>query len=118
MPYANLVDGLSDSGDEAAIRTKAAIIRISEQKGHNPKSATQAAILSQGDEFGRAPGSGVMSSSVTGTMPLMKGSAAKVKMEGKNVPYLIHETSAHSSSDSVPGMQVAPSQSKVIIMGG
>ena len=61
VPYANLVDGLSDSGDAAAIRTKTAIIRIQKKKGRTPKSATQAAISSAGSAEAqrmRVPGFG------------------------------------------------------------
>jgi len=69
---------------------------------------------SQGDEAGTA--GGVVSSMNMGPVQYKKGSA-KVKVEGQPVQHLTAMTGHNGSNANMPaGMQVAPSQTKVLVM--
>lgn len=113
IPYANMVDGLAASGDEAAIVTQKKIVDDAARKGIATKTATGAAIASQGDEPGVQKG--IVSNKHMDKMTYKMGSS-KVKAEGKGVVHHLDMTS-HNSANMPPGTQIAPSQSKVLIMG-
>lgn len=114
IPYANMVDGLAESGDEAAKRTQKKIVADAARKGHKTKTATGAAIAMQGDEAGTQKG--IVSSKNMQKTTYTMGSS-KVSFEGKNVARLGSMTS-HSGANAPSGTQIAPSQSKVLLMGG
>ena len=100
VPYANLVDGLAASGDEAGKRTQKKMVNEAARKGRKADSATAAAIASQGDEAGTMGG---VVSRVNMDSASYTDSPFKVSVQGKGAP---------------AGTQIAPSQSKVILMGG
>ena len=113
IPYANMVDGLAASGDEAAKRTQKKIVDDAARKGIVTKTATGAAIASQGDEAGVQKGI-ITNKNMDETS--YKTGSSKVKAEGKKVTHL---SMMNQNSANMPaGTQVAPSQTKVIIMGG
>lgn len=105
IPYANIVDSLAASGDEAAIRTKKNIIKGQRRKGRKPASATQAAIMSSGDEAGSVGGLASSNHKVISTFVGMPATR-------------MTSMTSQSDSDSAPGHQISPSQSKVMIMSG
>lgn len=72
--------------------------------------------VSSGDEGGTV-GGGVKSSKIKGNAKYMKGSS-KVKAEGKEVCYHTSITAQNGGSNAniPPGVQVAPSQTKVTVM--
>ena len=113
IPYANMVDGLAESGDEAAIRTQKKIVDDAARKGIKTKTATGAAIASQGNEAGVQKG---IASNKNAGKTYFKTGSSKVKVEGKGVSYLGDMTS-HNGANAPAGTQIAPSQSKVILMG-
>ena len=96
IPYANMVDGLAQSGDEAGRRTQKKMIDNAAQKGVGFKSATAVAIASQGDSAGVQ--GGIRSST---NMPATR---------------MLHVT-GQGASNAV-GATLTPSQTKVIILGG
>lgn len=100
VPYANMVDGLAASGDEAGKKTQKKMVDDAARKGRKAGSATAAAIASQGDEAGAVGG---LISSVNMDSTSYTQSPFKVSFQGKGAP---------------AGTQIAPSQSKVIVMGG
>ena len=68
--------------------------------------------MSSGDEAGVAKG--VVSSKNMSTVTFKKGSS-KVKVEGQSLQHLTAPTGHNGSNANVPGAQIAPSQTKVII---
>lgn len=114
VPYANMIDGLAESGDKAAIMTQKKIVDDAARKGIKTKTATGAAIASQGDEAGVQKG--VVSSKNMDRMSYKTGSS-KVKVEGKGVTHVV-KMAGHNGANAPAGTQVAPSQSKVLLMGG
>jgi len=117
VPYANMVDGLAASGDEAGKRTQKKIISDAKKIGINAKSATSAVLGIMGNEAGTLKGGIVSNKNIAGAQFIM--SSSKIKAEGKSVTLPSTMTSrSGSSSNAPPGQQVAPSQTKVIIMGG
>lgn len=113
IPYANMVDGLADSGDKAAKQIKIKMIDSQVALGRNPTSATQAAILSNGDEAGVS--TGIASGSVHGPARFMKGMSA-VKIEGMPAVNLITVTGQDAATNAA-GTTISPSQVKVLIQG-
>ena len=116
IPYANMVDGLAASGDEAAKRTKKKIIDSAAEEGYSADSATAASIAGYGDEAGTIGG-------IVSSKQMRKGrfrmGASKVKAEGKKIVHATAMTAHNGSSANVPaGTHIAPSQTKVVIMGG
>ena len=97
VPYANMVDGLAASGDEAGKRTQKKIVEDAARKGYKTGSATAAAIASQGNEAGTS--GGVVSSKNKGK--------AVYKMGSSNVSF-----------EDKGATRIAPSQSKALLMGG
>lgn len=70
--------------------------------------------MSTGDEAGTA-GGGVVSNQFKGKISFKKGSS-KVKAEGKPVVYVTAMTGHNGNNANFPaGMQVAPSQTKVLV---
>lgn len=70
--------------------------------------------MSSGDEPGTV--GGVMSNKFKGPLQMKSGSS-KVKAEGKKVAHLTSTTGHNGSNANVPvGAQVAPSQTKIIVM--
>lgn len=111
IPYANLVDGLASSGDEAAIRTKKVMIDAAAKQGYKAESATAAAIAGFGDSAGI---SGGLKSTVFMDKTSFKYGVSKVKFEGKSAVLSSTPTSFNASNESPT--HIAPSQSKVLIM--
>ena len=72
--------------------------------------------VSSGNEAGTA-GGGMISSKIKGAAQYKKGSS-KVKAEGKEVCYHTSMTAQNGGSNAniPPGVQVAPSQTKVMVM--
>lgn len=71
--------------------------------------------MSSGDEAGSA-GGGVVSSKFKGEVIYKKGSS-KVKVEGKALCHLTSMTAHNGSNANMPaGAQIAPSQTKVLVM--
>ncbi len=114
IPYANMVDGLAMSGDEAAKKTQKKIVDDAARKGLDTKSATAAAIASQGDEAGVHKG---IFSNKNMDKATYKTGSSKVSAEGKAVQRL-GGMASHNNANSPAGTQIAPSQSKVVLMGG
>ena len=70
--------------------------------------------MSTGDEGGTA-GGGVVSNQFKGKIAFKKGSS-KVKAEGKPVVYVTAMTAHNGNNANMPaGLQVAPSQTKVLV---
>jgi len=115
IPYANLVDGLAAAGDPAGRATQKTIIEQAAKKGLIPGSATAAAIgmkTSAGDEAGTAVGI----SSSTHMGKIQYGASSKIKTEGRGVVRMTRPTMGNTGNRPV-GTTIAPSQSKVILMG-
>ena len=94
IPYANMVDGLAESGDRAGRKTQKMIIDDAAHKGIVVKSATAGAIASQGDEPGVQMG--ILSSSRK--MPTARMTESR-------------------SGRQLTGMTLTPSAAKVAILG-
>lgn len=68
--------------------------------------------MSQGDEAGVAGG---VKSGVNMNQVMFKKGSAKVAAEGAAVVHLTAMTGHNGTSDNVPGQQIAPSQTKVLV---
>ena len=122
MPYANLIDGLAASGDADAKETQKKIVDDAARKGSDAKSATTAAIFSrtQGDEAGTLKD--VISSKTTSwnttDQVSNKKTSSKIKVKGKQLVHSLALVGHNGSNANMPaGMQVSPSQTKVIDIG-
>ena len=111
IPYANMVDGLAVSGDTAATLIKMNIIDSQMALGRSPTSATQAAILSHGDEAGVA--TGIASGTVLGPARFIMGSTT-VKAEGTPAVNMVKVTGQNAATNAA-GTTISPSQVKVLI---
>jgi hypothetical protein len=108
IPYPNIAMATQDDGGTCSSKVKIL----------NKKTATKITeiTMSSGDEGGTA-GGGVKSNKFKGNALYKKGSS-KVKVEGNQI---VHHTSlisqnGGSNGNVPPGVQVAPSQTKVIVM--
>jgi hypothetical protein len=113
VPYANMVDGMAAADDPAAKATQKKIIDDAAAKGYTAKSATAAAIKSHGDEAGTLKG--VASGRIMSPANYMQ--SFDVKFEGKKATRIFPTAQSGSAANAPAGTQIAPSQSKVLIMG-
>ena len=106
LPYPNFAMPMQASGSTASSKVK-----IMNKKALTVKTEIP---MSTGDEAGNSPG-GVVSGRFKGSVKFKKGSS-KVKAEGESVVHLTSMT-AHNgtNANAPPGVQVAPSQVKVIV---
>ncbi len=108
IPYPNIAMGTQASGGSCSskvkIMGKKAVVKGTE------------ITMSSGDEGGTA-GGGMISSKFKGPAQYKKGSS-KVKVEGKELCHLTSMVGQNGGSNAniPPGVQVAPSQTKVIVM--
>jgi len=108
IPYPNIAMANQAKGDTCSDKVKI--------DGKKTIVETSEISMSSGDEAGCA-GGGVVSSKFKGPAQYKKGSS-KVKAEGKGIAYhtaMVGQNGA-PSHNIPPGVQVAPSQTKVIVM--
>jgi uncharacterized Zn-binding protein involved in type VI secretion len=105
LPYPNFAQNTQVSGSSAAKKVKIL----------NKKAVlvTTFITMSTGDEPGSA-GGGVVSNKIKGKCTFKKGSA-KVKIEGKKLCHHGSMTGMNGTPDNTVGVQVAPSQTKVLV---
>ncbi len=99
IPYANLVDGMAAGGDEAAMKTQKALINDAATVGYKSSSATGAALGLKTLSFKNR--GKVHFSTVPGNIMVEGG------------PLVRFMPSA--STNAPPGLQVAPSQTRVLL---
>jgi hypothetical protein len=114
IPYANMVDGLAKAGDPAAMLVQKKIIDDAAAKGYQAKSATAAIIKSHGDEAGTL--GGLVSGQLLDPASY-KIQSTDVKLEGKAVIRFMGAPQPNAGANAPVGTHIAPSQSKVLIMG-
>jgi uncharacterized Zn-binding protein involved in type VI secretion len=107
MPYPNTAQCMMANPGTAAMKVKIVMMSALTKKSEIP--------MSNGDEAGVA--GGVVSNMNMGACKYMMGSA-KVKIEGNPVVKMGDTTGQNGNNANVPaGNQIAPSQTKVMIMG-
>lgn len=106
LPYPNFAMNTQVQGSTASKKVKIM----------NKKCVMQTTKISMstGDEPGSA-GGGVVSNKIKGKCTFKKG-ASKVKVEGKNLCYQGSMTGMNGVPDNTIGLQVSPSQTKVLVM--
>jgi len=106
MPYPNLAQNTQVQGSSASKKVKIL----------NKKTVLVGTkiTMSSGDEAGSA-GGGVVSNKIKGKCTFKTGSS-KVKVEGKKLCYHGSMTGMNGTPDNTVGAQVAPSQTKVMVM--
>jgi len=107
IPYPNIGMPMQAKGGSLSSRVK-----MSGKKAATTKTEI---MMSTGDEAGVA--GGIVSSKFKGPVKYKKGSS-KVKIQGSDAAHLISMTSHNGggNANSPLGMQVAPSQTKVLVM--
>jgi Toxin PAAR-like domain len=106
IPYPNLGQVSGAKGSSVAKKVKFAGKKVCTKKTEISRSS--------GDEAGTA-GGGVVSSKNMGPISYKNGSG-KVKVEGEQCVHLTSMTGHNGSNANVPaGVQVAPSQTKVLV---
>jgi hypothetical protein len=108
LPYPNIAMGNQADGGSCSSKVKI--------NGQPTIVKGTEITMSSGDEPGSA-GGGVVSNKIKGAAQYKKGSS-KVKVEGKELCHLTSMTAQNGGSNAniPPGVQVAPSQTKVIVM--
>jgi hypothetical protein len=105
IPYPNI--GMGNTGKSSSCAKK---VYFSSQKAYNLKSKMP---MSNGDEAGTL--GGVVSGGFKKDVTFSKGSSA-VYIEGSPAIRLTSPTKHNGSNSNVPGLHIAPSQQKVLIM--